>query len=53
MAAQISAHNGVSEAVVRNWEDEFELIKPIVTRVDTGKTEAKQKQDPCYNINSR
>ncbi|KAI8660591.1 Zn(2)-C6 fungal-type domain-containing protein [Fusarium keratoplasticum] len=35
MAAQICAHNGVSEAVVRNWEDEFELFKPIVTRVET------------------
>ena len=40
MAAQICAHNGVSEAVVRNWEDEFELVKPIVTRVETGKTQA-------------
>ncbi|KAM0436126.1 hypothetical protein ACHAPT_003018 [Fusarium lateritium] len=35
MAAQISAHNGVSEAVVKNWENEFELVKPIVTRVET------------------
>lgn len=45
MAAQICAHNGVSEAVVRNWEDEFELVKPIVTRVETGKTQAINSSD--------
>jgi transcriptional regulatory protein LEU3 len=37
MAAQISSNNGVSDSVVRTWEDELELLKPIVTHVDTGK----------------
>ncbi|KAF4435157.1 hypothetical protein F53441_13579 [Fusarium austroafricanum] len=35
MAAHISSNNGVSEAVVRTWEDEFELLRPLVTRVET------------------
>lgn len=37
MAAQISSNNGVSDSVVRTWEDELELLKPIVTHVETGK----------------
>lgn len=36
MSAQVASHNGVSEAVVRSWEDEFELLKPLVTRVESG-----------------
>ncbi|KAF4977224.1 hypothetical protein FZEAL_6221, partial [Fusarium zealandicum] len=35
MFAQISATNGVSETVVKNWEDEFELLKPLISRVET------------------
>ncbi|KAM5358712.1 hypothetical protein ACJZ2D_015055 [Fusarium nematophilum] len=35
MAAQISAHNGVSEMTVKTWEDDFELLKPLITRVET------------------
>ncbi|CAJ0541935.1 Ff.00g082990.m01.CDS01 [Fusarium sp. VM40] len=35
MAAQISSNNGVSDSVVRTWEDELELLKPIVTHAET------------------
>ncbi|KAF4969672.1 hypothetical protein FSARC_3118 [Fusarium sarcochroum] len=35
MTAQVSSDNGVPEAVVRSWEDEFELLKPLVIRVET------------------
>ncbi|KAF7551019.1 hypothetical protein G7046_g7833 [Stylonectria norvegica] len=36
MAGQIAAHDGVFESTVCSWEDEFEVLKPLVTRVDTG-----------------
>ncbi|RGP70739.1 hypothetical protein FSPOR_3758 [Fusarium sporotrichioides] len=36
MTAQISSNNGVPETVVKTWEDEFELLRPLVTHVDTG-----------------
>ncbi|KAF5622415.1 uncharacterized protein FTJAE_10903 [Fusarium tjaetaba] len=35
MSAQISANNGVPETIVKMWEDEFELLRPLVTRVET------------------
>ncbi|QGI67059.1 hypothetical protein CEK26_011014 [Fusarium fujikuroi] len=35
MYAQISASNGVPETIVKMWEDEFELLRPLVTRVET------------------
>lgn len=37
MYAQISASNGVPETIVKMWEDEFELLRPLVTRVETGR----------------
>ncbi|CAM1502900.1 Fc.00g076760.m01.CDS01 [Cosmosporella sp. VM-42] len=35
MAGQIATHGGVFESTVRSWEDEFEILRPLVTRVDT------------------
>ncbi|RGP69936.1 pbn1 [Fusarium longipes] len=35
MAAQILSNDGVPETVVKTWEDEFELIRPLVTHIDT------------------
>ncbi|KAF4951813.1 hypothetical protein FGADI_7183 [Fusarium gaditjirri] len=35
MSAQISANNGVPETIVKMWEDDFELLRPLVTRVET------------------
>lgn len=37
MSAQISANNGVPETIVKMWEAEFELLRPLVTRVETGR----------------
>lgn len=36
MTAQILSNDGVPETVVKTWEDEFELLRPLVTHVDTG-----------------
>ncbi|EKJ76271.1 hypothetical protein FPSE_03526 [Fusarium pseudograminearum CS3096] len=35
MTAQILSNDGVPETVVKTWEDEFELLRPLVTHVDT------------------
>ncbi|EXM05195.1 hypothetical protein FOIG_05204 [Fusarium odoratissimum NRRL 54006] len=35
MSAQISANNGVPETIVKMWEAEFELLRPLVTHVET------------------
>ncbi|KAF5970965.1 PBN1-like protein [Fusarium coicis] len=35
MSAQISANNGVPETIVKMWEDEFELLRPLVSPVET------------------
>lgn len=36
MEGQVITHGGVFEATAQSWEDEFETIRPFVTRVDTG-----------------
>ena len=38
MTAQILSNNAVPETVVKTWEDEFEVLRPLVTHVETGKT---------------
>ena len=43
MAGHIASHGGVFESVVRSWEDELETLKPLVTRVDTGKSYISRK----------
>lgn len=36
MAAQISANGGVPNTMVAMWETEFESLKPLLVRYDTG-----------------
>ncbi|CAG7563017.1 unnamed protein product [Fusarium equiseti] len=35
MTAQILSNNAVPETVVKTWEDEFEILRPLVTHVET------------------
>ncbi|KAH7182795.1 uncharacterized protein B0J16DRAFT_356625 [Fusarium flagelliforme] len=35
MSAQILSNNAVPETVVKTWEDEFEVLRPLVTHVET------------------
>lgn len=35
MAAQVADHGGVSEGVVKTWEDDFEILKALAGRIDS------------------
>lgn len=55
MTAQILSTGGVPEAVVKTWEDEFELLRPLVTHVETGTSKRMKsiKLDMTYNPHIR
>lgn len=36
MAAEVASYGGVTEGTVKTWEDDFEALRPLVTKVDTG-----------------
>lgn len=36
MSGHAVAHGGVFESIVKEWEAEFDSLKPMVARVDTG-----------------
>lgn len=38
MASHISSNGNVLESLVSSWEDEFETLKPLLLRHDTGES---------------
>src|SRR6478735_10171997 len=46
MSAQILSNNAVPETAVKKWEDEFEVLRLLVTHVETGKIKGLTSSNP-------